>query len=230
MLGQAFALMLAAVLLVLALRRLLLRRIRHDEPGSVVDTVMEPLAGVYGLLLAFLVSGAADRTVRLRAALEAEASAYQRVLAIAARLPPPLGSDLDRALRDYAQAETAGRSRQAVVHRSDSTLNAIWLALASFEPARARDGVLQSEGLNELRVLYEQRSIATSAHRHAHGGLIWLVLTVGSLSVISVCAVASGGDPRAPFYLAALTSVIIVTLFVLYALSRPLPIKPFQLS
>lgn len=221
--------MCGAIVVVLLIRSALHRKFGNLGNESVADTVMEPLAGVYGLLLAFLVSGVAGRAAGLRTSLQAEAEAYHRVEQIADRLPAPLGSKLQLSLRRYAQAESAARSGNSTVQQSERLLNDLWLSLATFEPSRAREEVLQSEALDALRTLREQRAVAVRSKLHAHGFLIWVVLIVGSVSVIGVCAVASLADPRAPLYLAALTAMIVVTLYVLYALSRPLPDPPFRL-
>jgi hypothetical protein len=220
--------MCGGIVLVLLIRSALHRRFGNIGNDSVADTVMEPLAGVYGLLLAFLVSGVAGRAAGLRTSLQAEAAAYHRVEQIAERLPAPLGSKLQMSLRRYAQAEAAARAGSSTA-QSDQLLNEIWLSIATFEPSRTREQVLQSEALDDLRTLREQRAVAARSKLHAHGFLIWVVLIVGSVSVIGVCAVASLADPRAPLYLAALTAMIVVTLYVLWALSRPLPDPPFHL-
>jgi hypothetical protein len=221
--------MAAAIGVVLLSRWALHRRFGKIGNESVADTVMEPLAGVFGLLLAFLVSGVAGRAIGLRTAMQTEAAAYHRVEQIAERLPAPVGSSLQLSLRQYARAESAARSGNSAARQSEQLLNQIWLMLATFEPSRAREEVLQSEALDDLRTLREQRTIAARSRVHAHGFLIWVVLIAGSVSVIGVCAVASLADPRAPLYLSALTMLIVVTLYVLWALSRPLPDPPFQL-
>ena len=218
-----------AIVVVLLIRYVLQRKFGRNGNESVVDTVMEPLAGVYGLLLAFLVSGVAGRASSLRTSLQAEAEAYHRVEQIAARLPAPLGAKLQLSLRRYAQAEAAARSGHSSGQQSDQLLNDIWLSLATFEPSRTREEILQSEALGDLRTLREQRAVAARAKLHAHGVLIWVVLIVGSVSVIGVSVLASLADSRAPLYLAALTAMIVVTLYVLWALSRPLPDAAFQL-
>jgi hypothetical protein len=225
---QAAALLISAIAIVLAARALLRRRLHSRAGASVVDTVMEPLAGIYGLVLAFLVTSVADRTVQLRIALETERDAFNRARLIAQQLPAPLDGEIPRRLDAYAAAELAARARRDVSGASKAMLNEAWLRLAVFESPRASDGVLQAETLDQLRILEEQRRTAARASRYAHGVLIWLVLGVGSVSVIAVCIVASLGDPRGPLYLIALVAMIATTLYVLYALSRPLDIVPFQ--
>ena len=199
MLLQATLLLVSALAIVVGARALLRRRLRGGGQTSVVDTVMEPLAGVYGLLLAFLVSGVADRTMQLRSALETESDAFQRARLITQRLPPPLNAELPRRLDLYAAAERAARQQRFVPDRSGAILNNLWLRVAAFEPGSASVGVLQAETLDQLRVLDEQRRNATRASRHAHGPLIWLVLIVGSTCVIAVCLLASLGDRGAQF-------------------------------
>jgi hypothetical protein len=220
--------MCGSIVVVLLIRSALHRKFGNIGSDSVADTVMEPLAGVYGLLLAFLVSGVAGRAGGLRTAMQAEAEAFHRVEQIAERLPAPIGSKLQLSLRRYAQAESAVRSGKSTAQQSEPLLNDIWLSLATFEPSGTREEVLQSEALDDVRTLREQRAVAARSNVHAYGFLVWVVLIVGSVSVVGICAVASLADPRAPLYLAGLTAMIVVTLYVLWALSRPLPDPPFQ--
>jgi hypothetical protein len=225
--AEAGALIFGALLVVLAARRVLGHVLGQSGEASVVDTAMEPLAGVYGVLLAFLIGGVADRALQARAAVHAEAAAFHRVDRIAEQLPEPYGSEIRGALQTYAQLEKTSRAEGAAHENGERTLEDLWVSVATLEPVRARDGVLQSEVLEGLRTLEEQRLAAARAQRHAHGVLIWLVLGVGSLSVIAVCTLASLGDPRGPFYVAALTVVITISLYALWALSRPLTVSPF---
>jgi hypothetical protein len=224
---QAVLFMLVAVVIVLA-ARVLLHRAYGDIGNGTVDTVMEPLAGVYGLLLAFLVGGVADRATDLRGALQLEAEAYVRVDEIAQRMAPPMGGTLHQSLQRYARAELAARAGRPTADESVSLLNDIWLSLLTFETSVDRDNLLRSEALAELSVLREQRTVAGRASRHAYGFLIWLVLVTGAFTVIGVCMLAGLADPRAPIYLAALTAMIAITLYVFYALSRPLTAMPFR--
>ena len=225
--GQAVTLTVGAVLLVLALRRVLRRVLRDDSP-SVVDTVMEPMAGIYGLLLGFLVGGAADRSSELRGAFEQETQSYERVVEIAKRLPAPLSTALQQSLARYAHAEGEARANRKETLGGRRQLDSIWLALATYRPAHPSEETLQAEALTELRVLSDQRRTIGNAVRFAHNGLIWLILLVGAICIIGACVMASENDPRGAYYVGALTAVIITTLYVLYALSRPLKTLPFE--
>lgn len=219
----------AAIAVALLLRWVLRRALGEGDRDSVAGTVMEPLAGVYGLLLAFLIGGVADRAVKLRDTLRIETDSYHRMEQIASALPVPIGGELQLALEMYARTEVAARTDRPAIYTDDVVLNDIWLAVALFEPQRPQDSLLQAEALAELRTLREVRIIAGRAMRYAHGIVIWLPLMAGYVSIIVVCAVAGVGDPRGPFYLAALTTVMTIMLYVLYALSRPLTVAPFQL-
>ena len=225
---QAIILVCAALGGVLLLRRLLRRAVGEREGATVADTVMAPLAGLYGLLLAFLVGGVADRSTELRRSTREEAEAFARMQQIAHMVPAPVSAELHSLLASYARAESAARADQRLTPAAEGALNAIWYALAAFDANRRRDIFLQSEALSELRTLREERRVAASMARPAHGLMIWIVLLVGSLSIIGVCAVASLGDPRATFHLAALTLVITLMLYTLYLLSRPLISPTFE--
>src|SRR5688500_7662299 len=219
-----------SIAIVLLLRILLRRTLRHGEGDSVADTAMEPLAGVYGLLLAFLITTLADRATELRRAVDIEAESIRRLEQIAAQLPDSVGAQLRSSLERYTSSENAARRAPAGTQSSAALLGEMWLKMTVFEGPRPRDTVLQTEALEELAVLREQAPIAARAHRHALRMPIWLVLGIGAVSIVGVCLVAGLGDPRAPLYLAALTAVIATTLYVLYVLSRPLFAVPDGVS
>lgn len=225
---QATGVVLIAVALVLVFRMVLVRALGGRGNDSIVDTVMEPLAGIYGMLLAFLVGGAADRVLERRTAVRQEVEAFQRVVAVVRHMPAPLDTQLHVMLRGYATAELAARRGFQSEDRSNALLNDMWLALAGFEPTRTSQQMLQSEAMAELRTLREQRRIAASANRPAHGPMIWSVLLLGAVLLISCCAVAGVADPHAPFYLSALSALIAITLYVFYALTRPLNLLSLQ--
>ena len=219
-----------SITVVLLLRILLRRTLRHGEGESEAGTVMEPLAGVYGLLLAFLVTTLADRATDLRRAVDIEAESIQRLEQISTQLPDSAGAQLRTALHSYASMENAARRGPPGAESSTAVLADMWLEMTLFEGQRPRDTALQQEALEELAVLREHGPVAARAHRHAIGLPIWLVLGIGAISIIAVCLVAGLGDPRAPIYLTALTAVIATTLYVLYVLSRPLFAVPAGVS
>ena len=211
-----------AVTVVLAIRWLVVRAAHAPHGSSAADTVMEPLAGIYGLLLAFMVGSIADRGIELRTGLQAEAEAFQRLEMIARQLPAPVAARLEAALQGYAHAETATRQAGGSPTQSGTILNELWLEIAGYQPTGAVQAVLQSEALADVRVLSAQRTIGARANRYAYGPLIWMVLLTGAASIFTVCIVAGLADPHGRIYLAALTAVIALTLYVFFALSRPL--------
>lgn len=227
-LAQAAWWVCGAVAIVLLLRGWLLTRYGHRGDGSTAGTVMEPLAGVYGLLLAFLVGGVANRVIELRAGLREEYDALDRIHLLSQHLPAAIGSDVQNTLKAYAQTEAAVRQGHMNPSRSASILNNAWLSVVLFQPADERQRLLQGEALQELNTLRVQRRVAAKALRPAYNIFIWSVLLVGAFSIIAVCAISSLGDPRASFYLGALTAVITTTLVVLYMLSRPITNPAFR--
>jgi hypothetical protein len=228
--GQLALFLIVSIAIVLLLRLLLRRTLRHTEGDSLADTAMEPLAGVYGLLLAFLVTTVADRAAELRRAVDIEAESIERLEYISTQLSDSAGTNLRVAVQRYVQLENAARRNTPGPESSSEQLADVWLAVTAFEGQRPRDAMLQQEALEELAILREYRPAAARAHRHAIGPAVWLVLGIGAISIIGVCLVAGLGDPRAPIYLTALTAVIATTLYVLYVLSRPLFALPAGVS
>jgi hypothetical protein len=225
--AEAGWVMIGAIILILLFRSILQRATHEKGEHSVVDTVIEPLAGIYGLLLAILVGGAVDRASELQQGLEMERAAYVRVSEIAARMPAGVSKVLQPSLRRYAQLENAAGLEEQPSPASKKLLNEIWFMLAEFEPARPSEVLLQSEALDAIHTLAEHRIFAARANRFPNKVLVWMILIVGSVSVLGVCALASLGDPRGRIYLTALTAVVAITLYVFFALTRPIAVAPF---
>jgi hypothetical protein len=222
----AVAVMVAAVL---GLRLILRRRLGsgNGSPQS-ADTVMEPLAGVYAMLLAFLLASVAENISKMGSALEEEGVAITQLYQMAALLPKQPAADLQRAIRAYARAEAKKPDAGDSVTPALPALNQMWVALARFEPANDRERMLQSEALNELRVVREQRRIVSASGRPRPAPLVWVVLLFSSFSVLAVCVVSGLADSRSPFYLTMLAALIAITLVALYVVSKPLNEAAFR--
>jgi hypothetical protein len=160
--------------------------------------------------------------------MQLETESYNRIERIARHFPEPLDTQIRETLQEYARTEAQARQGLRPGSESIALLNRMWLSVAEFEPGGGAQNLLQSEALLELSVLRMQRGVAARAARHEHGPLIWMVLIVGSVSIIGVCILSGAGDPHTPYYLVALTALISVSLYVLYALSRPMLAVPFQ--
>src|SRR5690606_13264741 len=97
----------AAVLATLAGRAVLGRLIpaaRASEAEPTAYAVVEAMAALYGVLVAFVLAGAWDRLDQTRVALTLEANAITSLQQTARVLPPPTRDELGRAVDAYRES------------------------------------------------------------------------------------------------------------------------------
>ena len=221
---RALLVALAAVAGALLGRAMLNRFIRTEQvtgtEGS-ADLVMEAMAGLYGVLLAFMLAGAWQRFDETRGAIVLEANAIANLRRIARVLPSPVGEELNTASESYrvsARAEMAGMAESTGV---DTIVTRLWQTLTSFQPTTPAQTELQSRALDAVDDLTNQRWMRLSMIRRTLHPLIWIILLGGAGAVLSVVAISRPGRPLPAFYLALLAMVLAFALYTIRALSQP---------
>src|SRR5688572_14341055 len=115
--ARALLVVAVTVAAVLAGRVVLSRIIRPERVESsekTADLAMEAMAGLYGVLLAFLLAGAWEHVANAREALRLEASSLASLRRIAPLLPSPVSAQLSEAAHSYqvaAREEIGTRGR-----------------------------------------------------------------------------------------------------------------------
>lgn len=224
------ALLVVAAAVVVALAgRAALHRIRR--PGQVAEAeptaemVIEAMAGLYGGLVAFLLSGAWERFDQTRGTMTLEANTIADLRQIATVLPAPQRDEFSAAVAAYREGVLAelpllaegGRSREP-----DVIIDRLWRILADFEPATPGQTDLQSRAFDAVEELANQRRIRLYAIRRSLPPILWVILIGGAAAILGVVASSSAEGRLPAIYLALLAAVISVALFAIYALSHPI--------
>ena len=218
----------AAVLATLAGRAVLGRLIpvaRAAETEPTAHVVLEAIAALYGVLVAFVLAGTWDRLDQTRLALTLEANATTDLQQIARALPPPTRDELGRAVDAYRESALeelrllgTGRTRT----EPDSVIDRIWRILADFQPATPGQAELQSRAFDVVGELGDQRRIRLATAQQTPPAVLWVILIGGGAAALALAAATSLGDRLRATYVALLAAVIAFALFVIYALAYPL--------
>ena len=222
-LSTAFGLVVLS-LLVRALARRVLRPEEVAGSEASADMVMEAMAGLYGVLLAFLLGGAWDRLDNALAATQVEAGAVANLRQIARILPPPLDVELGAAVEAYRVSEVEALSPSTRLRRSgevDPRIAHLWRIVASFEPETSAQTQLQAQAIDAVEQLTEQRRLRlATAPRRLHP-LLWVVLLTGAAGILGMVAISRPRHRLPGLYLSALATLIAFVLYSIYALSDP---------
>ncbi|HET9983952.1 MAG TPA: DUF4239 domain-containing protein [Longimicrobiales bacterium] len=217
----------AAVAVSLGARAVLGRFLRPDRVAAAQPTaevVMEAMAGLYGVLVAFLLAGAWNRFDQARGVMTLEANALADLRQIARVLPAPLGDEVGAAAEAYRERTLEelpllleGRNG----HQADAIIDRLWRILAGFEPGTPGQTELQSRALDALQAIGSQRRLGLNAIQRTLPPILWVILVGGAAAVLGLVAISSADGRVGAVYLALLAAVISFALFAIYALSYP---------
>lgn len=225
---RALLVVAAAVAVTLAGRAALHRIRQPDRVAAAQPTaemVIEAIAALYGVLVAFLLTGAWERFDQTRGATTLEVNTIADLRQIAMVFPAPLRDEFSAAVAAYRESVIAelpllaegGRSREP-----DAILDRLWRILADFEPATPGQADLQSRAFDSVEELANQRRIRLQAIRRTLPPILWVILVGGGAALLGVVAVSSVEGGLSAVYLALLSAVIAFALFAIYALSLPI--------
>ncbi|HEX7051054.1 MAG TPA: hypothetical protein VF188_12675, partial [Longimicrobiales bacterium] len=202
----------AGIAAVLVGRALLGRIVGRNRVAGAQDTaavVMEGMAALYGVLLAFLLSGAWDRLDQARATMTLETDALVDLVQIARFLPAPAGPRLTsaaEAYRENAVAEIVLLAEGGTAVAGDTIVGRLWRIIAGFEPRTPGQEQLQSRAFDAVDVLGTQRRIRLRQAARGLPSVLWLILAVGAAAVLGVAMLSSLGGRLSAVYLAMLAA------------------------
>jgi len=226
--ASALLVVAAAVLATLAGRAALGRLIpaaRAAEAEPTAHAILEAIAALYGVLVAFVLAGAWDRLDQTRAAVRLEANAITDLQQIASVLPPPTRDELGRAIAAYRESvleelrlwDTGRTSTE-----TDALVDRMLRILAGFEPPTAGQAELQSRAFDVVEELSDQRGVRLAMAQRTPPAVLWAILIGGGAATLAVAAASSLGRRLPAAYVALLAAVIAFALFAIYALSHPM--------
>lgn len=225
---RALLVVAAAVAAALAGRAALGRFLRRDrvvEAQQAAGVVMEALAGLYGVLAAFILAGAWERFDQARGTMTLEANALADLRQIARILPAPLADEFGAAVEAYRESALEELRLLADGRTSEEAgaiVGGLWRILARFEPGTPGQAELQSRAFEAVKELGSQRRIRLLAVRRTLPRILWVILVGGAAAVLGLAALSSVVGRLPAVYLALLAAVVSLSLFVTYALSHPM--------
>lgn len=210
----------------LILRSILARFIKPvhvREAEGTADVVMEAMAGLYGVLVAFLLAGAWERYDDMRGTLMLELSQLTDLHQIAQLLPAPTSEQLDTQVYAFIEQERSALQTNYEPGNSEltSTLQRMVTILAQFEPATSTQSLLQDKALDAVDELATQHRILLHSRHRQLPALVWVVLIGGGSAMLILVAISSRTSRLAATYLVLITIVISLALYTIYALSYP---------
>ena len=209
----------------LACRAILQRivsRERVREAEWVGDMVMEALASLYGVLVAFLLAGAWDRLGDARNTIAIEINALADLRQVAALFPPPTSTRLAAAVDRYHQRAIDELSHEHTPREASelpAILGEMFRVVAAFEPRAPAETQLQALALDAVKDLADQRRTREWSTQPLPG-LVWWILIGGAAAMIVLVAISSSVR-LGVLYLVLLAGVISLALFSIYALTYP---------
>lgn len=218
----------AAVAAALLLRMVLAEvtdsdRVARAQPTA--EVVMEAMAGLYGVLVAFLLANAWQRYDETRATLQLELNQLAVLQQIAQVLPLTTREQLEmqlQAYREQAILDVQMLANNRAGNASASIIDDMMNIVVQFDPANNAQSLLQSKAFDAITELSNQRRILVQTGRRPLPGIVWVVLCSGAVAVIGVVAVSSRGSPVGAGYLVLLTILLALALYSIYALSYPI--------
>lgn len=224
---RALLVVAAAVAAALAGRAALGRLVRPDRVAAArptADLVMEAMAGLYGVLVAFLLAGAWERLDQTRATMVLEANALASLRQIAGVLPAPTGDELAAAAAAYQERALEGLALLAEGRNEEDTdarMARLWRIIAGIEPATPGQAELQARAFEAVQELESQHRTWIHAVRRPLPPILWAMLVGGAVAVLCPAAISSLGSRLRAVYFVLLAAVISFALFVIYTLSYP---------
>jgi hypothetical protein len=226
---QVFLLIVPTVAVTIVTRSLLRRHLppvvmSHAE--KVVPFVLGSFGGFYGLVAGFMLSNSWVELRGLRSAMTAEVNALADMGDIAANLPEPRASQLERAIDDYLRTVVdhelpmmaQGRTSPATTR----ALTELWGPLGRYQPQSDWEVSVRAIAINKVMAIGEQRRQRIVFSRERLPSILWWVLISSALVVIaSSCIVSLNYRQPAGFSIGAVTGIVVLVLFSIHVLDRP---------
>jgi hypothetical protein len=201
-LGLFAAVLLAAALAGLGLRRRLLPRAMLSRDVGACNAALNTVGLLYTLLLAFMVVGVWGSYNRAEAATDLEASSLISVYRLAQAYPddPAHSQALAAAARDYAACvvhrEFPAMEQMQVSEEAERAAERLWLAASALDPRGARQTNIQDMVLRQLDKIDEARVTRLYAANRGIPPSLWAVALGLTVLTLALSTLITAEDPR----------------------------------
>lgn len=191
----------------------------HEVTGVIFGSI----SLIYTLVLAFVIIAVWNDYEELNGTIEQEADKLSGILVHTEELPDSFARPIQNAVREYAQLVVKNEWQTESNRRvSNDYLQRLRQTLYKFHPSKeSEQKTLDAidEALSDAVDL--RRELLNCNHSHVPG-LVWMILIAGTLITI-ICSYLFFVEPRRLHYLfiALLTCMIAMSLFLVYMLDHP---------
>lgn len=217
---------LAALGLVLVRRRILPRFQIVEGDGHFTGTLVHSIMVFYALTVAMIAITVWETYDAAAKIASGEATAIAGLYRDVSAYPPPVGGQLQEALREYTEyviVEAWPEQHEGHVPRGGVDLtDRFQRLLTGFEPATEGQKILHAETLRAYNHMIEARRMRLDAVQTSLPGVMWTVIFVGAGLSIVASYFFRVQDPRLHRTLVVLLAAFIaMVIFVVFAFDRP---------
>ncbi len=194
--------------------------IRNQKPAG--GTFMTAIAGIFGVMLAFVLTAAMDRFDRARDVASAELNELLELSSLAEAFPAPVAGGVRRGCRDYFESLAQEAGDRAATARSTQALAGVRRLLLTFKPRDGGETNAQAAALGALGRLGEQRRQRLAMMRQSLPWLVWSVLLFGGAYAVGVSTLVHL-EPRSVqlLFVAGLALLIGAAYLTIFVLDKP---------
>jgi hypothetical protein len=217
--------MLAALCLLVVLRRRITPA-KLMETNDVSGFYISVLGVLYGVVVAFMLTGVWEDYEEARATAEREANSLVNIFRLASAAEESQRHQLQELARSYARTmieeEWSAMERGEVSARGNELIEELWQRATGNEPRTGAATAAQAQLLAELSEMTEYRRV-----RHLQSGsrlpaILWVVLIAGGVAMIGMSALFGVKNPRLHvLHIATLTLFVTLTLIAIADLDSP---------
>lgn len=197
--------------------------VRDQKPAG--GTFMTAIAGIFGVMLAFVLTAALDRFNRARDVASAEVNQLIEVTALAEGFPASVADGVRQGCLDYFEARAREGGDRAAAVRTTQVLAGVRRLIQSFKPRDEGESNVQAAALSALGRLGEQRRQRLAMMHGSLPWLVWSVLLFGGAFAIGVSTLVHL-EPRSVqlLFVAGLALLIGTAYLAIFILDRPFSI------
>lgn len=194
-------------------------RANHEVTGIIFGSI----SLIYTLVLAFVIIAVWNDYEELNSTIEQEADKLSAILVRTEELPDSLAKPIQNAIREYSQLVVKNEWQTESNKRISNTyLQRLRQTLYKFHPSKESEQKILSVIDEDLSDAVDLRRELLN-HDHSHvPGLVWMILIAGTIITI-ICSYLFFVEPKQLHYLfiALLTCMIAMSLFLVYMLDHP---------
>jgi len=186
------------------------------------STFMAATAGLFGVLVAFVLNVALSRFDSAQEVISRETSFLEELSVVAAEFPPQLRDEVRAACAAYFRGLSNESSGSLIDERTQAALERLQTSVATFKPSDEGATNAHSAALGAVNQLSAQRRTRLMLSRQSMPWPVWGVLLFGGLFAMLLCAFAQIRPLALHLgFVGGLAVLIASALLTIYVVERP---------